>query len=310
MKVFVTGANGFIGSAVARAFARAGYEVIGLVRDQRKGQALAAAEVRPAIGSLEDASSLVDAARDCQVIVHAAAEASPRMFELDRLAITTLLSCASESRLPRKFLYTSGVWVYGDTRECAVTEGSPLAPPALVTQRVDSERLVLAASSAMLHTLVIRPGCVYGGSGSLTAAWFEHARASGAARIVGTGENRWAMVHVEDLADLYVRAAESSESGEVFNATDRSRFTVMECARAASHAAGGAGRVEALPAADARARMGALADCLALNQHVDSRKAVRLLGWQPRHGGFADGAGRYFLAWQASRRSQPAGRQA
>ena len=168
---------------------------------------------------------------------------------------------------------------------------------------MDVEGAVLAASSRLVKTVILRPGCVYGGSGSLTAAWFESATDRGAAQIVGEGANRWAMIHLADLADAYVRAASLASGGEVFNVTDRSRFTVLECAQAASRAAGKGGKVNVLPLADARATMGAFADCLALDQHVDSRKAVSLLGWQPRHGGFADGAERYYLAWKALRQA-------
>ena len=104
------------------------------------------------------------------------------------------------------------------------------------------------------------------------------------------------MVHRDDLADLYVRAAESGLGGEVLNATDRSRATVNECAAAASLAAGAEGRVEHVPVEQAVAAMGPFATCLALNQHVDSWKAVHRLGWTPRHGGFVDAAPRLYSA--------------
>ena len=160
---------------------------------------------------------------------------------------------------------------------------------------------VLSWNGGGFRTLVIRPGCVYGGSGSLTASWFESAGKGGAARVVGDGTNRWAMVHRDDLADLYVRAAESGLGGEVLNATDRSRATVNECAAAASLAAGAEGRVEHVPVEQAVAAMGPFATCLALNQHVDSWKAVHRLGWTPRHGGFVDAAPRLYAAWKAAR---------
>jgi nucleoside-diphosphate-sugar epimerase len=108
------------------------------------------------------------------------------------------------------------------------------------------------------------------------------------------------MVHVEDLADLYVRAVESPYSGEVFNGTDRSRFTQLECARAAARAAGSNAEPVVISLDEARRALGSWAEGLALDQHVDSRKAVALLGWQPRHGGFVDGAARYYRAWRAS----------
>lgn len=300
MRVLVTGANGYIGSAVAAAYARAGHQVHGLVRSDAKGRALAAAEVLPVIGDMDSPASYRAVAERCEVLIHCAADYSERYFELDRVTMDTLLEAAAEAGQRRQVIYTSGVWLYGGTEQGMVDEASPLDPPEMVAPRAKHERLVLDASRGTVRTAVVRPGCVYGGRGGLTAGWFSSARAEGAARVVGDGANRWAMVHQDDLADAYLRLGEAMIGGEVFNVTDRSRFTVLECARAASHAAGAGGEVAAVSVAEAARELGPMAECLALDQHVDSRKAVRLLAWQPRHGGFVDGVQRYFAAWRAS----------
>jgi nucleoside-diphosphate-sugar epimerase len=298
VKVFVTGASGYIGSAVSAAFARAGHEVRGLVRTPDKAPRLAAREIEPVVGSMEDPATYSAAVDASSVLVHCAAEYSARYMELDRKTIVTLIESARASNLPRTLIYTSGVWVYGDTGDRRADETTPLHPPTIVRARPEHERMVLGANGGGLRTIVIRPGCVYGGSGSLTAQWFDSAQTGGAARIVGEGNQRWAMIHRDDLADVYVRAAESTLAGEVLNASDRSRFTVMECARAASRAAGAGGKVESTSVAEASKTFGPMAECLALDQHVDSSKAARLLGWQPRHAGFVDGVERYFRAWK------------
>jgi nucleoside-diphosphate-sugar epimerase len=205
--------------------------------------------------------------------------------------------------MPRLFIYTSGCWVCGNTGRQSADEATPVNPPAMVKPRVATEDLVLAASRGLLRTLVLRPGCVYGGSGSLTASWFESAEKEGAARIVGDGAFRWAMVHVSDTAEAYRLAAESNFGGEVFNVTDRSRFTVLECAQAVSEVVTGGRTVNTTSLEDAARRMGPVAECLTLDQHLDSSKASRTLGSQPRHGGFVDGVERYYQSWKALRKS-------
>jgi len=300
MKAFVTGATGHIGFAVASAFARAGHETFGLARSPEKARLLEAAEVVPVAGTMEEPEGWRLAAERCSVLVHCAVEYSERSWDLHRATLGALRDAARD-RSGRVLLATSGVWVYGETGDVAADETSPLDPPTHVAPRPAVDAAVLSWNGGGLRTIVIRPGCVYGGGGSLTASWFETAEKDGAARVVGDGANRWAMVHRDDLADLYVRAAESGLGGEVINATDRSRATVSECAAAASLAAGAEGRLEHVPVEQAVAAMGPFATCLALSQHVDSWKAVHRLGWTPRHGGFVDAAPRLFAAWKAAR---------
>lgn len=301
MRVFVTGANGYVGSHVARAFRRAGHEVWGLVRSEARGQGLAREEIRLVPGTLQQSASWLAVAESCSTLVHCAVDASGAdPWGLDRAVVQALLNAADEGPRPKTFLYTSGVWVHGDTAGRLVDETEPLNPLPIVAPRAATEKLVLGAPG--VRGLVLRPGCVYGERGGMTGAWFAGAE-SGDLRVVGDGKNRWAMVHADDLAEAYLRAAESGERGEVFDVTDRSRATIRDMVEAAARAAGYAGEIRFVPAAEARMTMGGLADALAIDQHVDSRKAVSRLGWQPRHGGFADDASSYYAAWKAAQRS-------
>lgn len=299
MRVFITGATGYIGNAVAANLARAGHEVYGLARSAEKGQRLFAIEVTPVIGEMAKPETYMAAADKCQVLIHCAAEYSAQNAELDRRTVNELLKSANKSEQPRLFVYTSGVWVYGSTGLTAADESTRLNPPAVVSKRAENEGIIVAANKGLVRTIILRPGCVYGGSGGLTASWFQSAEKEGSARIVGDGSFRWSMVHVSDLAEGYRLAVESPWGGEIFNLTDRSRFTVRECAEAASAAVTGKKTVTTTSVRDAAKTLGAMAECFAFNQHIDSAKADRMLGWQPRHGGFVDGALRYYRAWKA-----------
>jgi nucleoside-diphosphate-sugar epimerase len=108
------------------------------------------------------------------------------------------------------------------------------------------------------------------------------------------------MVHADDLADAYVRVGESRLGGNVFNITDRSRWSIRDMLNAVARATGFTGAITFVPVAEAAKTMGDFAECLALDQHVDGRKAVHLLGWQPKHGGFVDGVETYHMSWKAA----------
>src|SRR5438552_1906021 len=162
MNVFVTGATGFIGSAVAAAFARRGHTVLGLARSKDKAAGLERHEIAPVIGNLDDPKSYASAADHCSVLVHCAAELSARSMELDKLTVKTLVSSATRSSRPRTILYTSGVWVYGDTHGRLVDESEALNAPALVAPRVQTEIDVLTAREGRVRTIVMRPGGVDG----------------------------------------------------------------------------------------------------------------------------------------------------
>ena len=305
MQVFVTGATGYIGFAVSAALRRHGHRVWGLARTETKATRLARHEIEPVSGDLADPNSYADVAAHCSVLIHTAFDYSSEGVAKNKLTIETLLDAGRRGGEPKTLIFTSGAWVYGDTGDHMVDETTPLDPIKLVAWRPAQEQLVLRASG--VRGLVIRAGCVYGGAGGLTAPWFAKPappvvspsplveRGSGGE----AGRNRWPMVHLDDLADAYVRAAESSLAGEIFSVTDRSRFAVLELATAAARAAGYKGEIPLLPLAEARKTMGDFADALALNQHVDSGKAVRLLGWQPRHGGFLDEVEVLYRAWKA-----------
>ena len=298
MKVFITGATGYVGFNVASAFRRAGHEVWGLARSEEKARMLVQNEIHPVIGSMQKPESYLKTAEECSVLVHAAAEMSDDMVDLDQRTVEAFLRASKAGARPKTVIYTSGVWVHGNTGDRLVDETSPLSPARLVAWRPAHELMVLEAKG--LKGIVIRPGCrLRQAGGPHERLVFEDAYRERALKVVGDGTNRWSMVHVDDLARGYVRAAVSGLVGDIFNLCDSSRHTVTEMARAAARAAGYAGKIQYIPLEEAVKEMGPYAECLALDQHVDSSKAMRLLSWTPRHQGFVDGIETYFAAWKA-----------
>jgi nucleoside-diphosphate-sugar epimerase len=193
---------------------------------------------------------------------------------------------------------SGGSWDYGDTAGRVVDKTAPVRPICATAWRPDHERQLLEARD--VRVLVIRPGYVYGRSGGITGMWFAAATSGKPLEVVGTGDNHWPMVRVDDLADGYVRAAESTLSGEIFNFADGSYPRVRDMVQAVAEAAAYRGPVRYIAEAEAEHKMGSIPEALALDLAVDATKAARMLDWHPRHCDFSAEAATYLRAWRAA----------
>jgi nucleoside-diphosphate-sugar epimerase len=272
MKVFITGATGYIGGAVGEALAAAGHEVLALAHRTRAADELRGRGWTPIEGDLREPSTLETAAAGADAVIHAANTNEADAAQADGAAVAAFLHALEGSGRP--FVYTSGVWVLGDTGgrvvdETASTEGA--AP--LVAWRAGREREVLAAGERGVRPVVVRPGIVYGRGGGIPAMLV-----AGDLPLIGEGAQHWTTVHVDDLADLYVRALDAP-AGTLLHGIS-GEATMAEVAAAAEAARGEP--VERLSLAAARERLGGFADALALDQRASSRRSRELTGWDPR----------------------------
>ncbi|MFW6085389.1 MAG: NAD-dependent epimerase/dehydratase family protein, partial [Gemmatimonadota bacterium] len=171
-------------------------------------------------------------------------------------------------------VYTSGIWVLGETGDEAITEDDPVDPAELVAWRAELEGWVVAAAGRGVRTVVVRPGIVYGRGGGLPAMM-----ARGNLPLIGEGENRWPVVHIDDVGRLYVAALERGSAGSVLHGVaDHVR------AREVAERLG----AESVPPGEAREQMGAFADALALDQRVASEKTRDRVEWTPREPGILE----------------------
>jgi nucleoside-diphosphate-sugar epimerase len=254
--------------------------VAGLARTQEKAAALKSSGYEARQGDLTDLPSLKDAVRDAGAVVHTAAARSADAGAIDRAAVETMLAALAGSSRP--FVYTSGIWVYGDTQGRMLGEVAQLHPAPLVAWRPAVEDLVLEAKARGVASVVLRAGMVFGRRGGFVAGMFHDARTTGAVRIVGDGENHWSNIHVDDLADLYARVIAEPAAGELFVACGGMPQPLKKIALAVAKACRVDGKVQCIPIDQARAEMGPMADCLAMDQRVGSTKAVRYFGWTVR----------------------------
>ena len=279
MRVFLTGATGYIGSAVLDAALRAGHQVTAVVRDPEKAERVAARGVKPVVGELGHPKVLLPEIAACDAVIHTASEKSPRGVEKDRAAIETALSALAKGRERRAtFIYTSGVWVLGSTTK-PVDETAPVAPTDYVAWRPAHEQLVLDAGTNGLRTLVVRPGIVYGGSRGIVSDLLKDAL-NGLVRVIGSGKNRWPTVYDRDLAELYMRLLQTPDAEGVFHASDEGDERVNDIVDAIAEHLTQRPDVRHMPMPEARRKLGPYADALALDQRVRSPRA-KALGWMP-----------------------------
>jgi len=280
MEVFLTGATGYIGSAVAEALQKAGHKVTGLARTPEKAKQLEARGIRACIGDLLKPETIAAPARAAEGVIHTANTNDANSAQADAGVVRAILKALEGTGKP--FVYTSGVWVLGSTGDKVADENAPVNPTPLVAQRPAMEQEVLSYKNRGVRAIVIRPALVYGRGGSIPKMIAKSARDDGAARYVGDGQNRWPFVEVGDLAQLYVLALEKAAPGSLYHAAHGPSFRAQEVAEAASIGAGAKGKTQAVPLAEARKTMGAFADALALDQLISGEKAVKELGWSPR----------------------------
>lgn len=303
MRVFVTGATGYIGSAVVDALQRASHDVVGLVRHQEKARKLSHRGVQAAVGTLGNPSMWQQEAAGCDAFVHTAFEASDKGPDIDRIAIDALLDLArhAAARGPAALIYTSGLWVLGSTDHVA-DEQAPRHPADIVGWRPAQEDRVLATAAPNLRTAVVRPGIVYGGSHGIVSDMLRDAQ-NGLMRIIGSGENHWPLVYDRDLAELFARIVSSPEASGIYHANDEGDERVRDVATAIAEHRPHTPDIRYVPIAEARGKLGPLADALVLDQRVRSPRA-RALGWSPALKSVAGNVARLFEELRRGRRAE------
>jgi nucleoside-diphosphate-sugar epimerase len=180
----------------------------------------------------------------------------------------------------RPYVHTGGLWVYGNT-DGVVDETAAQSPPAITAWRGDNERRILGRAGGGGHPVLVMPGVVYGHGGGLIGRFIGAPARAGTAHYIGAGDNRWAVVHVDDIADLYVAALAAPAGGVYAGVDDTQAPTMRQIAEAVSAAAGQPDTASSITMEHARREFGPLADAFALDQRIAAAGARRDLGWAP-----------------------------
>ncbi len=281
MRVFVTGATGFIGSAVVKELIEAGHQVVGVYRSDDKAAALAASGAEIYRGSIDDPDSLKDGAARSDGIIHLAFNHDFSRFaancETDRRVIEALGSVLKGS--DRHLIVTSGTAIAKVAPGQLATEDAP-AISANDFPRAASEETTAKLAANGVNTSVVRLPQVHDPERQgLISPWIAIARDKGFFAYVGEGRNRWAAAHISDVARLYRLAIEKSERGAVYNAVGEEGVPARDVAETI-------GRRLKLPAKsispeEAGGYFGWLAHLAARDMPASSEQTQKKLGWRP-----------------------------
>ena len=284
MKIFLTGATGYIGGSIGDALVKRGHAVTGLVRTEDGARQLQARGMKAVLGTLDDSAVVTQASREADAVIDTAEANHPGVVD----AIAAAVRGSGKT-----FIHTSGSGIVAtDAKGEAVPdiydEYSKFQPafPRMV-QRAAIDQVVFDCAKENVRSVVIRPTMIYGGGKGVRTesaqvpALIDNAKKAGIGLHIGRGENYWANVHIDDVVDLYLLALEKAPPGALYYA-ENGEEQLKNVAAAISRLLGFGGKTRNWSPEDAEKALGPKAhSSFASNSRVRGKRSRAELGWKP-----------------------------
>jgi nucleoside-diphosphate-sugar epimerase len=281
MRVFVTGANGFIGSAIVEDLIRSGHQVLGLTRSDAGAQWLIAAGAEVHRGDLENRESLRSGAAACDAVIHTAFNHDFSKYaancEDDRQVIEALGDALASSG--KLLTVTSGPGMANSTPGRLATEHDPPASSKVIPRAASEEAAVSVAARGVRVAVVRLPQVHDTVKQGLVTYAIQAAREKGVSAYVGDGLNRWPAAHRLDTARLYRLALEKADAGDTFHAVAEEGVPIREIAEAIGR--GLHVPVVSLTPEESSQHFGWLAAFAGWDIPASSAQTREKLGWNP-----------------------------
>lgn len=278
MHVLLLGATGLIGSAIVPELLNLGHSILALARTSEAQDGLQFKGVDVIRGDIRKPDAWSEVIHEVDAVIHVAATFTNDMGEVDKKLVQALIEAGEKNKHTIRFIYTGGVWLYGDTAGAIATEKHTFRPISSFAWMVENSRLLLQSRCFKIN--IIHPGLVYVKDGGAFSRFLPK---DGCIEVWGAPETRWPLVHADDLAAAYSLVLERGVQGQAYNVCAEQGVQQGDIAAVISKRFGLQTSPIVRSVESLIAEFGQWSEGPCLDQQMSSEKIRASLGWKPRH---------------------------